>query len=131
MVVYVDDLLITSAAKAAHDQLSIFLRGEFNSITYSGIVDVLDYLGMEIAFDRLTKYVKVTMSGYTKDILKDFSYLTGTVSTPALPDLFTINTDSARLAEAERDFLHSMVQKLLYLNNLKKLMMIFPFRHGH
>jgi len=115
VVVYVDDLLITSAAQSAHDQLSIFLKGEFDSITYSGIVDILDYLGMEISFNRSTKCVTVTMSGYTKDILKDFSYLIGTVSTPALPDLFAIDTSSIRLAEAERKILHSTVQKLLYL----------------
>jgi hypothetical protein len=111
VVVYVDDLFITSLSDIAMDVLVNLLRAKFKDITVNeGLVH--SYLG--ITWDLSTPFaVKVRMDGYTDDLL-EFSGVTGAVKTPATDQLF-MTRETTLLDAAGRDRLHSLAAKLLYL----------------
>lgn len=111
VVLYVDDLFITSVSDPAMDQLVFLLRSKFKEITiHDGKVH--SYLGITWDFSSSLS-VKVSMDGYTNDLL-EFSGVTGDVKTPATDQLFAIRAATPLDADAKASF-HTLVAKLLYL----------------
>jgi histone deacetylase 1/2 len=108
---YVDDLLITCGSLEALEVVSERLGTRFEGLTPDVGVKH-SYLGMTFDFS-VEGEVKITMEGYTESVLK-FYEVTGSVTTPALPNLFEV-VESPALTPERRSVFHSVVAKLLYL----------------
>jgi hypothetical protein len=79
---------------------------------------VVSYLGM--TFDWSTKgEVKITQSGYINDILGECG-VTGTSKSPASTNLFETRENAPSLDNADKDWVHSQVAKMLYLSKRTK-----------
>ena len=75
MVIYVDDIMLTSTSMSLIDQTVAMLRKEFKEITVHDD-DVNSYLGM--TFTRLPDSMEVTMEGFIKNLFDDIP-VTGTL----------------------------------------------------
>eukprot|EP01033_Poteriospumella_lacustris_P016756 gene16756-11987_t len=75
---------------------------------------VHSFLGMNFDFSSCRRAVKVTMTGFTEDLLKSFP-TKGTAMTPANADLFKSSSDAKPLSAGAAKEFHSCVAKLLYL----------------
>ena len=75
---------------------------------------MFDYLGMTFDYSIAGK-VKITMSGYVKEILTTYESITGVATTPAGNNLFMVNDKSTLLLNVEKEYYHSLTAKLLYL----------------
>ena len=109
---YVDDLLCTCEFAEALEWLKDELVKEYKDVN-SNVGPVHSYLGMTFDWQVESK-VKVTMSGYIKDMLALYE-VEGTRVTPALQDLFEVDANSARLDAALSESFASRVAKVLYL----------------
>jgi hypothetical protein len=111
VVIYVDDLFITCKDGEAIEEFESLLRFKFKDITvHEGLVH--SYLGMTWDFSQSSS-VKVTMEGYTVDLLLQAD-ISGIVKTPATENLFTTR-DSPLLNPESKSRFHTLTAKLLYL----------------
>lgn len=112
VVLYVDDLLITSKSDKLLEEFVAAVEGKFQGATvHHG--DRHDYLGMMFDF-TVSGEVRVSMSGYEEDVVRCME-VNGVVSTPALPDLFQVDESLPVLEKDEMMKFHSIVAKILYL----------------
>ena len=111
VVVYVDDLFITSKDISLIEDLESLLRSKFRDLTvHSGLIH--SYLGM--TWDYTVPFeVKVTMEGFMNNLITD-TKIEGIVATPASDNLFTIR-DASKLELEDSQWYHTQVAKLLYL----------------
>ena len=116
VVVYVDDLLITSTNKEAATELLRSITKRYKDVkSHEGTK--LEYLGISI--DMTTKgSANITMSGMEERIVEDSNLDKGgrSATSPASNTLFEIDEDSPLLSEKERKEFHAMVARLLYLS---------------
>ncbi len=112
VVVYVDDLLISSVNKELIRKLEMDLISAFGQVKFNR-GKKHNYLSMGFDFS-VSGEVIITMKNYVDELLK-FSGVEGKSKTPALENLFTIDNSSILLQKEERDFFHSVVAKLMYL----------------
>jgi hypothetical protein len=112
VLVYVDDLFITSTDLSLIDELTDYLRVKFKEVK---IVDGPDqnFLGMRWNFSTPGE-VKVTMEHYVNSLL-EHPAAAGKASTPAAPHLFQVRQDAEALDEAAKQDYHTTVARLLYL----------------
>ena len=112
VVLYVDDLLITSKSDEQLERFVKAVEGKFQGATvHHG--DKHDYLGMMFDF-AISGEVRISMSGYEEDVVRCME-VSGVVSTPALPDLFQVDESLPVLEKNEMMKFHSIVAKILYL----------------
>ena len=112
IVLYVDDLLITSCSQQAIDDLLQMLTDRYKAITVR-TGPVVNYLGMTMDFSN-EQSCRITMKGYIDDVLEHCK-TEGQVSSPAAPNLFEVNPDAEELDPAIQKEFHSRVMKLFYL----------------
>ena len=112
VVVYVDDLMVTSRVQSHLDSVITALKSAFKSVTVKQ-GHVHSYLGMEFDFGSPGR-VSVKMSGYTKDVIA-FANVSSNSRTPAGESLFVIDDRSPLLSKGDAEHFHSLVAKLLYL----------------
>jgi hypothetical protein len=112
VVVYVDDLLMTSEDMHALDDLVMHLRKVYKDITECRD-SVLSYLGMQFDFSEMGR-VRISMQGYVADLLSSLD-VTGVVATPATLHLFDICDEEQQIGATEKERFHTVVAKLLYL----------------
>jgi hypothetical protein len=111
VVIYVDDLFVSSNSLEAITSLEVLLKNKFTDITIrDGLVH--SYLGMTWDFST-PKSVSITMEGYIRDLI-EFASVSGLVKTPATDQLFNIR-ESPLLRGEEADRFHTLTAKLLYL----------------
>ena len=79
IVLHVDDMMITACDEAMIDKLIDELQINYKNLSIKR-GRVLNYLGMTFDFTNNGK-VKVTMSGYINDLLKEYDYIEGECST--------------------------------------------------
>ena len=112
IVLWVDDLQLSSTNEELLNEVSTVLRNKYGTIKeHDGKLH--NYLGMNFDFSRQGT-VKISMDGYIKETLAAFK-ATGSAKTPATLDLFKINTGSTLLSQDDKLTFHSAVAKLLYL----------------
>ena len=111
--VHVDDMKITAPSEHTIDQLIADLGKKYPKLTIKR-GQVLDYLGMTFDYTQAGK-VKVTMSGYIKELMMFCEDIEGETSTPAASDLFTVKKNAKALDKEGREYFHSVTAKLLYL----------------
>ena len=112
VVLYVDDLMMTSEDIKMIDNDMATLKNKYKEITVH-VGDVHSYLGMTFDFSTRGK-VKITMDGYVDDMLCRYN-VRGSTTSPATEQLFQIDEDSDRLDEQQLSDFHSKVATLLYL----------------
>ena len=110
---HVDDLLITTESDDNYNWLAKMLKTEFGELTEQ-IEDKVNYLGMIL--ENSKDGIRISMDTMVNDILEG---VTGKATSPALEDLFEIH-ESELLGEADREYFHSTVAKLLYLSGKDK-----------
>jgi hypothetical protein len=113
VVVFVDDILATSAAEADLTWLMDSLKAEFAEV--KGCVrDDFSYLGMHVHNNRGEKQIEVSMEGYEDELMR-YSGITGVRTTPASSNLFEPGV-TEKLGPSELANFHTLVAKLLYLS---------------
>ena len=112
IVVYVDDLFISSESLSLIEELENMLKERFGADLQVHEGPIFSYLGMTWDYS-VPGQVKVTMRGFIDDLLT-WSGISGSVQTPASTFLFTTR-DSPKLSKNEMERFHSAAAKLLYL----------------
>ena len=114
IIIYVDDLFITSRDTDAVDDVCKYLKSQFPKVKVNE-GSIHHYLGM--TFDFASKAgagaVVISMQGYINDLLSQYN-VTKTATTTANNNLFH-ETDKTKLSYKESKELHTIVTKLLYL----------------
>jgi hypothetical protein len=112
IMIYVDDLLVTSADQAAIDEVIQQLGEAFEGDVKSCTDKDLSYLGMHLKME--SGKITVSMVAYLRGVLEELQ-VKGSVTTPATAGLFVMNHASPPLTAAEAKKYHTSVAKLLYL----------------
>ena len=112
LVIYVDDLFIVTVDQKEADELILALEQKYEALTVNRGKNH-EYLGMLFDY-TVPGMLKVSMDKYTSAVLDDWP-VKKSAPTPAREDLLTINSTSPALLEKDREVLHSMVARLLYL----------------
>ena len=112
ILVYVDDLLITSSAPSDLAEIASNLKSKYGGVTTTEGRHH-DYLGIHWNF-TIDGEVSLAMDGYIKDVLKKFPP-TRNAKTPALNNLFETSLTSPALPKNKREEYHSAVMTLHYL----------------
>ena len=115
IIVYVDDLLITSKSKLDIETVVRKLEKTYPNIKYE-IGPVHDYIGMNLDF-TVSGTVSITMDGMVRDIVATSATkdLDKKSSSPARENLFTVDLDEEPVTESDRQTFHSTVQKIAYV----------------
>jgi hypothetical protein len=118
---HVDDLKITHAKQEVLKDLVEILNARYGKL--DGKLDPLtitrgdmhDYLGMTLDY-IVPGQVSIRMDDYVWDLLDEAPVdMDGTTATPAADHLFTINEKPEYLDDAESEFFHHMMAKLLFV----------------
>jgi len=113
--VYVDDFFICAPTQQELNQTTQEIKECFPKITLNE-GDVQQYLGMNISIDRNSRLAHVSMTEYIDEITKSAEITSGGCRTPASSELFKIKDSSPSLDDAEKEWFHTHVAKLLYLS---------------
>ena len=113
VLIHVDDIFLSCSTDEILDRCIKEIENEFGEVTvHKG--NVLNYLGMVFDFVNKGK-VKITMDGFIEDFFEELGdRCPGICETPAKREIFEVG-DSVKLSNADKDFFHSYVAKLLYL----------------
>jgi hypothetical protein len=110
--VYVDDIILQSDREEAINEVINLLKVKFHEIKVNR-GKKHQYLGMLFDFSN-TGRVNIKMTGYIEDILEKMG-VSGTATTPANRDLFTLNDAELVLDEKGQAEVRSLVYQLLYV----------------
>ena len=113
VMVYVDDLMITSTSSKMIDDLTATLQSKFKSITvHDGKIH--SYLGMSFDFSNDGE-VKITMQKFIDELMNVYN-VSSVSDTPCGNNLFELFPDSPLLDRKQMENFHSIVAKCLYLS---------------
>ena len=112
ILVYVDDLLVMCEHAHVLDELVQQLGDAFDGDVKSSQDKDLSYLGMHLKVEQ--GRITVSMVAYLTGVLEEYG-VSGTVTTPATANLFTLSSTARALTAKEAKEFHTMVAKLLYL----------------
>lgn len=112
IILYVDDIMITSVSQGAVDEVVQGVSSAFGTVKVHRS-KVHSYLGMTMDFTE-PGACRVSMDGYTADIIKSFG-ATGKSATPAGDNLFVVREGISPLDKSKKEAFHSAVAKALYL----------------
>ena len=111
ILLYVDDLFMTSNVECEVKAVSQALKNKYGGITYNlGLQH--DYFGIHWDFS-ISGEVTLSMDGYIKNILSKYN-ITKFAKTPATDQLFQYNSDCKLLSKSKQAEFHSMVMELHY-----------------
>jgi hypothetical protein len=113
VVVYVDDLLMTSEDMHVLNDLVMYLRKMCKNITECSRDSFLSYFGMQFDFSEMGR-VRIWMHGYVADPLSSLD-ATGVVATPATLHLFDVCDEDQPIGATEKERFYTVVAKPLYL----------------
>ena len=111
-VAHVDDLLVTCEDENTIQAVMDHLEHKYKAISESR-GNRHSYLGMTVDFE-VEGECSVAMTGYENSMVDTYNYRKNH-PTPALEDLFEIDSTSEKLTEDEMKHFHTYVAKLLYL----------------
>lgn len=113
MCVHVDDLFITAPHRSQLEELIEALRKKFGNVT-SEISDTLNYLGMEVTYNRTTRSVAIKQTGYVDQIIKQYD-VSHTSTYPYDTHLLDEDYKGASAAPVPVNDYLSLTMKLMYL----------------
>ena len=112
ILVYVDDLFITSKTEDALQKIANALGAKYPTVTVkTGLQH--DFLGIHWDFSTQGQ-AALSMEGYVKDVISKFQ-VKKKKSTPATDSLFLNDSNSPLLGKIKRESFHSCVMTLHYL----------------
>ena len=112
ILVYVDDLMISSKDQSVLTSIADALRQKYTDITVK-VGKEHDFLGIHWNFS-VAGEVTLSMSGYVENILNKYRVKTKAKS-PATDMLFVTNPDCPKLNKTKQELFHSCVMELHYL----------------
>jgi hypothetical protein len=112
ILVYVDDLFITSKDEHILIDISATLKAKYGAVTNT-IGKAHNFLGIHWDF-RVAGQVSLSMDGYVNDIIKKYK-VTKKCRTPATDCLFQTATNSPLLTSDKSELFRSCVMTLYYL----------------
>ena len=112
ILVYVDDLLLTSRSQVELNAVADALRSRYGGVTVKSGTQH-DFLGISWDF-RVPGEVSLRMEGYVSNILSKYN-VTRQAKTPATEMLFNSNKDSPKITPEKQQLFHSCVMELHYL----------------
>ena len=112
ILVYVDDLFITSDSEQVLDDIDETLRKTYGGVT-SKKGKLHEYLGIRWDFS-IPGQVSLSMQGYVNDIFAKYT-VPKSCKVPANDQLFEISDSSPPLSNSKREDFHSIVMTLHYL----------------
>ena len=112
ILLYVDDLFITSDSNPRLQVIADTLKSRYDAVTYKTGLEH-DFLGIHWDFTVLGQ-ASLSMDGYISDIISKYN-VTKKCSTPATDRLFNTTKDSALLTPEKRELFRSCVMTLYYL----------------
>ena len=111
ILLYVDDLMITSNQKEVLIKIDSQLRAKYGGVT-STIGHSQDFLGMH--FDFGDREVAVTMKGYLENLMTKYG-IVASARTPALNNLYVTSPTAKPLIREKQQLFHSVVMEIHYL----------------
>jgi hypothetical protein len=113
--IHVDDFIVTCVDIDGLEHVKHILTAKYGHPTPIQFKagKILSYLGMTLDYTE-PGVVRISQHGFVNDLLHSYS-VTGAASTPALPNLFVIDTTSPPLDTPSRATYHSIVASVLYL----------------
>ena len=117
IVGYVDDLKVSHEDKGVLNDVLSKIADTFEKLD-SKIGNKQTYLVMEVEFNG-DRTVSIQMEDYIKEVIATFdqqSHVTSATSTPALQNLFMVDTMSPHLDDKRSEVFHHCVAKLLYVS---------------
>jgi Reverse transcriptase (RNA-dependent DNA polymerase) len=112
ILVYVDDLFITSKHEHVLTSIATTLKQKYSAVT-SNMGLEHNFLGIHWDF-RVPGQATLSMDGYIKDIIKKDN-VTKKAATPATDNLFRSDPLSTELTKQKQEHFHSLVMTLQYL----------------
>ena len=112
ILVYVDDLMISSKIQSVLTSIAEALRKKYTDITVK-LGNEHDFLGIHWNFSTAGQ-VTLSMSGYVENILNKYNVHTK-AKTPATDMLFITNPECPKLNKLKQELFHSCVMELHYL----------------
>ena len=112
ILVYVDDLLLTSQSQDELHRVADALRSRYGGVTVKSGTQH-DFLGINWDF-RVPGEVSLRMEGYVSNILSKYN-VSKHAKTPATDMLFHSNKDSPIISHEKQQLFHSCVMELHYL----------------
>lgn len=112
LCLHVDDLFITATRKDLLVELIDQLTAKYGNVS-SSVSDQLQYLGMNISYDRASRSVSINQSGYVDQLLQQYS-VSRTSSLPYAASLLNENVSDDKQPTNVNEYL-SLTMKLLYL----------------
>jgi hypothetical protein len=112
ILVYVDDILILCKSQKEIETVTQHLKDAYKKITIED-GPIINYLGMVLNFQFKSNAVQIDMSNYIINCI-DAHQIEGIALTPALPNLFEVDSSSELLSTNEKELFHSSVAKLLF-----------------
>ena len=122
IVCYVDDIKVSHEDEDVVKNVMNIIEAKFGKIN-TKIGNEQEYLGMHLKYNE-NKTVSIHMGDYIKEVISKFdsvSHVTSATTTPALQNLFTVNTMSPRLDKDRTEIFHHCVAKLLYVSKRCRL----------
>lgn len=112
ILVYVDDLFITSDTEVKLDRIAAALRAKYGEVTcHKGKMH--NYLGIKWDFN-IPGQVTLSMEGYISEVIRKYE-VKKSFKTPATDGLFNSDPDSPPLSPSKQELFHSAVMTLHYL----------------
>ena len=112
ILVYVDDLFLTSASEQRLQMIAEKLTSKYGSVTYKTGKEH-DFLGIHWDFS-IPGQSSLSMDGYVEDVITKYN-VTKQCKTPATDRLFHTTADSPLLTSEKRELFRSCVMTLYYL----------------
>ena len=112
VIVYVDDLIISSVSNQLIDELLEHLIKIYKKVQIKEGLNH-NYLGMQFTFKE-NGSLRIDMSKYIDNMLNEYN-IEGTAATPAANYLFDVMTESPELDNIKKEMFHTITAKLLYL----------------
>jgi Reverse transcriptase (RNA-dependent DNA polymerase) len=112
ILVYVDDLFLSSASEDRLNSVADVLRKKYDAVTFKTGTQH-DFLGIHWDFSTLGE-VSLSMEGYINDIISKYN-ITKECNTPATDRLFHTTADSPLLTSDKKDNFRSCVMTIYYI----------------
>ena len=108
--IHVDDVLAVATDQSLMKWISDQLQEKLK--TTKGCGNTLSFLGMVVKRDRLNRMARVTMDGYTHDVIERFGADLKPADSPATANLFEVSGDSVAV---DTNKFASLLMTLMYL----------------
>jgi Reverse transcriptase (RNA-dependent DNA polymerase) len=124
VVIYVDDLLVTTELQENMDWMTQQLRDKYKEVSHEQ-KDKMSYLGMVV--EREADHIALSMTNYIKETLKIYGKDVRKVATPGKLDMY--DKEPSVEKSANKELFHTVVARLLYLGKRTRADILTAVQH--